>query len=233
LWRFEDGKTVEIWRGNEGGLLQPPAISTDGRRVAIVTRDRGKRRLRLLSSDGAESNLVAPDIDIDSCPDWSPDGNWIVTGGNDEKGAGLFKIPVAGGAPIRLTKTIGRNPVWSPDGSLIAYSGPNVFTGEPLLAVRPDGTPVEMPQIRTHRDGERLRFLPDGHGLVYIAGGEASPWQDFWLLDLKTMKTRRLTKLSNPAVTRTFDITGDGKQIVFDRLNENSAVVLIDLTAHP
>jgi hypothetical protein len=27
---------------------------------------------------------------------------------------------------------------------------------------------------------------------------------------------------------RTFDITADGKQIVFDRLRENSAVVLID-----
>jgi hypothetical protein len=28
---------------------------------------------------------------------------------------------------------------------------------------------------------------------------------------------------------RTFDITSDGKQIVFDRMRENSDVVLIDL----
>jgi hypothetical protein len=28
---------------------------------------------------------------------------------------------------------------------------------------------------------------------------------------------------------RTFDITPDGKQIVFDRLGENSDIVLIDL----
>jgi hypothetical protein len=28
---------------------------------------------------------------------------------------------------------------------------------------------------------------------------------------------------------RTFDIAGDGKQIVFDRLRENSQVVMIDL----
>jgi hypothetical protein len=28
---------------------------------------------------------------------------------------------------------------------------------------------------------------------------------------------------------RTFDVTSDGKQIVFDRLRENSNVVLIDL----
>jgi Tol biopolymer transport system component len=233
LWRFEDGKSVEIWRGTDSRLLQPPAVSADGRRVAIVTRNGGKRQLRLLTADGAESKSIAPEIDIDGSADWSPDGKWIVTGGNDGKGDGLFKIATAGGAPIRLTPKVGRNPVWSPDGSLIAYSGPNVFTQTPLLAVRPDGSPVKMPQIRTHRDGERLRFLPDGRGLVYLEGAGATPWQDFWLLDLKTMQTRRLTKLTNSAVIRTFDLTPDGKKIVFDRLSENSAVVLIDLAAQP
>ena len=40
--------------------------------------------------------------------------------------------------------------------------------------------------------------------------------------------TRRLTRLTDRAAMRTFDITPDGKQIIFDRLRENSAVVLID-----
>lgn len=137
LWRFQDGKTVEIWRGSEGGLLQPPAVSSDGRRIAIVTRKEGKRRLRLLTADGAESTALAPEIDIEGSADWSPDGNWIVTGGKDGKGEGVFKIPTDGGAPVRLTSGVGRNPVWSPDGKLIAYAGPNVFTLTPLLAVRP------------------------------------------------------------------------------------------------
>jgi hypothetical protein len=43
------------------------------------------------------------------------------------------------------------------------------------------------------------------------------------------MRSRRLTHLENRAAMRTFDITPDGKQIVFDRLRENSDVVLIDL----
>src|SRR6516165_8461147 len=50
-----------------------------------------------------------------------------------------------------------------------------------------------------------------------------------WLLDLASMKSRPLTKVQNRAAMRTFDVTSDGKQIVFDRLRENSQVIMIDL----
>jgi hypothetical protein len=53
--------------------------------------------------------------------------------------------------------------------------------------------------------------------------------QDFVLLDLKTKTTRPLTRLDNAATIRTFDVTPDGKQIVFDRMRDNSDLVLIDL----
>ena len=228
LARFDGTNAVDVWGGPQNGVEAPPAISPDGRRIAVVVRQGEKRRLRLITADGAESSIIAPKIDVDGSADWSPDGNWIVTGGNNGQGPGLFKVPVAGGEPVRLTGQVGRNPVWSPNGSLIAYAGPNVFTQEPLLAVRPDGTPVKMPEIRMQRDGERLRFVPDGRGLIFMAAPEATPWQDFWLLDLTTMNMRRLTRLAEHATMRTFDVTPDGKQIVFDRLRENSAVVLID-----
>jgi tricorn protease-like protein len=103
-----------------------------------------------------------------------------------------------------------------------------VFSVTPLLAVHPDGTPAKLPEINVQRDGERARFLPDGTGLVYMVGSTLAE-QDFWLLDLSTMRSRRLTRLSNSAVMRTFDITPDGKRIVFDRLRQNSGIVLIDL----
>ncbi len=228
LWRYEAGKSSEIWGGAEGGLAEPPAISPDGRRIAVVARQAGKRRLRLITSDGTESSVIAPDFEADGSADWSPDGHWIVVGGSDAKGDGLFKIPVDGGAPVRLTARIGRNPVWSPDGSLIVYAGPNIFTLTPLLAVHPDGSSVNLPDISPQRDGERFRFLPDGHSLVYMQSGEATPWQDFYVLDLRTMRTRRLTQFTERATMRSFDITADGRQIVFDRERENSNVVLID-----
>jgi len=97
---------------------------------------------------------------------------------------------------------------------------------KPLLAVNPDGTKVELPAIRVSAWGERVRFLPHGKALVYM---QREPTQDFGLLDLVTKKTRQLTHLHNSAAMRTFDVTRDGRSIVFDRLRENSDIVLIDL----
>jgi Tol biopolymer transport system component len=227
LWRLRDGQVTEIWRGADGALLETPAVSRDGSRVAIVLRRSGKRQLHVLSADGAELLPIAEGIDVQGTSCWSPDGKWIVTGGSGATGPGLFKIPLESGSAVRVVAGPALNPVWSPDGSLIVYAGTNVRTFAPLLAVHPDGTSVELPEIKLRRSGERVRFLPDGKSLIYMQGLLAS--QDFWLLDLASMKSRPLTRLQNRATMRTFDITSDGKQIVFDRLRENSHVVMIDL----
>jgi serine/threonine protein kinase/Tol biopolymer transport system component len=227
LWRLRDGQVTEVWKGVDGALLETPAVSVDGGRVAIVLRRDGKRQLHVLSSDGAELQPIAEGIVAQGSSCWSPDGRWIVTGGSDATGPGLFKIPLDGGSPVRLVTGEALNPIWSPDGSLIVYAGTNVRTFAPLLAVRPDGTSVKLPEIILRRLGERVRFLPDGKSLIYMGGLLVS--QDFWLLDLASMKSRLLTRLQNSAAMRTFDITSDGKQIVFDRLRENSQVVMIDL----
>jgi hypothetical protein len=45
------------------------------------------------------------------------------------------------------------------------------------------------------------------------------------------MRSRSLTHLTSPAIMQAFDITPDGKQIVFDRMRENSDILLTDLAA--
>ncbi len=141
------------------------------------------------------------------------------------EGPGLFKTSLDGGATVRLADGLAFNPVWSPEGSLIMYAGPNVNATSPLLAVRPDGTPIRMAEVRVPFVGERMRFLPDGKGLEYVEGLYR---QNFWLLDLSTNKTRQLTRFSYASALRSFDITADGRFIVFDRSRDNSDIVLIE-----
>ena len=231
LWRFQEGISSEVWKSAGDSLSEPAAVSPDGTRVAIIVRQDGKLRLSVMAPDGTNARTLAPSIVIQSSggrgsADWSPDSAWIIVAGTDAAGAGLFKIPVDGQSPVRLVSGQVVNPVWSPDGTLIVYGGPVVGGRVPLLGVRPNGTPFDLPDLRTGIGGGH-RFLPDGKGLVYLSRTQS---RDFWLLDLTTNRTRALTRLSNPGVVSAFDITPDGKAIVFDRLRDNSDIVLIDLS---
>jgi Tol biopolymer transport system component len=227
LWRFENGKAVEIWKGSDEALFEPPAVSPDGRQVAVILRRDGKLRLHVLAADGGDLQSLAESINMTKSVCWSPDGKWIVAGGIDDRGPGLFKIPLDRGAPVRLVAGPATDPVWSPSEDLIVYTGANVSVDAPLLAIRVDGTKIDLPAIRLRVEGKRYRFLPNGQALVYAQG--PFPAQDFWLLDLVTKKSRQLSRLNNSAATQSFDVTADGKQIVFDRVRENSDIVLIDL----
>ena len=223
LWRVQDGRSFLVRKGTDGALFEPPAVSRDGSRVAVVLRKDGRRRLAIMAADGTDSRTLAASINVRGTADWSPDGHWIATGGSDGEHEGLFKIPVEGGEPVRLVSGQAFNPAWSPTGDLIVYAA-EVGGSVPLVGVRPDGTPVELPSVRVRPGG--YRFLPDGTGLVYLRHTQLP---DFWLLDLATKKPRRLAHLSHPGALQAFDITPDGKHVVFDLSRENSSIVLIDL----
>ena len=162
---------------------------------------------------------------------FSPDGASLVAGGEDAAGKpGLFQIPIDGSAPKRLISPKGLDPVWSEQANLIVYTSATIrFNFRRLLAIRPDGSPVKIPAIEVNSP-QAGRFLPDGTGFIYRV------WSEFWYLDLTapdlaTQKPRRLTQFTSPALIGSFDITPDGKQIVFDRLRRNSDIYLIDLPA--
>jgi len=198
-----------------------------------MVRKAGRGQLMLVTADGAESRTLADSIDVQGAADWAPDGSAIVTGGSDEQGLGLFRIPIDGGTPVRLAKGLAINPVWSPDGSLIVYAATSVSGRQPLAAVRPDGTPVELPQIQVATGNQGHRFLPKGKGLVYrqTGLGRAGTGEsvDIWLQDLDSKTKTHLAHLTGRYATLSFDITPDGKRIVFDRVNDNSDIVLIEI----
>src|SRR5947209_4284708 len=93
------------------------------------------------------------------------------------------------------------------------------FSPKPAPAHRRNRPPVYSWNCCWAGRGRNSEETPDIRGL--------DPGQDFWFLNLTTRKTKLLARLAHGTST-SFDITPDGKQIVFDRIAENSDIVLID-----
>jgi Tol biopolymer transport system component len=230
LWRLSDGQPLPIRSGSDGAILDAPAITRDGARVAFVPLRAGERRLTVMSSDGTSPRTIASSIHTRGSVDWSPDGKSIVTGGTTDssgQGAGLYRVPLDGGAPVLLVRGEAFDPVWSPDGGLIVYVD-RMAGSVPLLAVRPDGTPVDMPLPNVRVGG--YRFLPGGKRLVYMPHLQS---RDFWLLDLEARTNVQITHLADRGALHWFDVTPDGQSLVFDRSRANANVVLIELPKRP
>ena len=158
--------------------------------------------------------------------DWSPDGSWIVAGGSDAQGPGLFKIPVDGGEPVRLVAGQARQSGLVAGRDLIVYAGPVRRAGGRTRSVGETGWHPGRIAGRRVRLGGPIASCAAVRVWCTCQRIES---KDFWLLDLATNKTRQLTHLSDRGYLNTFDITPDGKHIVFDRSRENSDIVLIDL----
>jgi Tol biopolymer transport system component len=145
----------------------------------------------------------------------------------DSSAVRVFKIPVNGGAAVRLVNAVSSNPVWSPDGTYVLYSGVPRGRNVPVSAVSPDGRSRAFPALSVDRVGDSYRFLPGGRELVVKLGGFRR--QDFWLLDVATGRRRRLTSLRPGQSLQRFDVSPDGRRITFERVRDNSDIVLIEL----
>jgi Tol biopolymer transport system component len=232
LWKLQGEVATELWKASDGAVLAAPAVSADGRRIALAGLKRGRAGLYVITADGSNPQPLAPAVDVRGEPSWSPDGKFIAVTGSDANSPGLFLVPVDGGAPARVYDKFCYFPLWSPDDRYILFAeyiqGPVMH----LKAVTPQGKPVVLPEIELTfpalaRSPSPYRFLPDGKNLVMQQGGFRK--QQFWLASLETGQRRQLTDLRPGRNIRTFDVTPDGKRILFDRVQENSDIVLIEL----
>jgi len=105
------------------GLEEAPSISPDGRSIAFVAGERGRRQVwvRLLSG-GSPLALTKDDVDHYG-PRWSPDSSSLIyyTPGEKPGDVGtLWEIPALGGTPRRLVTALGPGD-FSHDGKSLGF----------------------------------------------------------------------------------------------------------------
>lgn len=99
----------------EGNYNARPAVSPDGRYVAMVHREQGKYRIALLELKTGRFRVLT-DSRLDESPSFAPNGSMIIYATEDNYRGVLAAVAVEGGARQKLRLQTGdvREPSWSP-----------------------------------------------------------------------------------------------------------------------
>lgn len=228
VWKHANGTDTQLWSGQGGQIFGGPAISSDGRYIAFSVRQHSQTLLYVMQADGTNARVVADSLELLGAPAWVPDGLSIASAVNDRGTPRLFRLPVDGGSPALFIQDYSVDPAWAPDGRLVAYSGPDIGTTFSVKVVTSEGVAHPLPRLTTLTRGARhLKFLTGGRGLAFLRGGIKH--KDVCLLDPETGAETQLTHLPPDFDIQDFDISLDGREVVLERVQERSDIVLLDL----
>jgi Tol biopolymer transport system component len=220
-------ESTELWKAAGAQVLGAPAISRGGQRIAFCVRVNGKARLYAMSADGSQLRVLADSLELQGSPSWTADGRAIISAAASRGVTRLFRVPIDESVPVAITAEYSTDPESSPDGSTLIYSGPDVGTSFALKAVDMRGTLQPLPSITLPRGSRHFAFVSDGRSILVLRGGIQH--KDLWEINLSDGAQKRLTRFEPGFDVRDFDVSPDGRELIFEREQEHSDVVLLDL----
>ncbi|WP_353062123.1 hypothetical protein RBB77_12500 [Tunturibacter psychrotolerans] len=231
IWKLANGAGTEggteLWSGPGARVIGGPAVSPDGQRVAFSVRQGGQTLLYVMQADGTNARIVTDTLALQGSPAWDPDGRSITSAADDHGVTHLFRVPLDGHPPTVFVQEYSVEPAWAPDGSFVVYSGPDIGTTFSAKAVTAEGGAHPLPGLTLTRGARHVSVLPGGRALVLMRG--EIQHKSLWLIDLETGTERQLTHLPADFDLRDFDISRDGREVVLEREQERSDVMMLDL----
>jgi TolB protein len=171
-----------------GGSSISPAVSPDGRKVAMILSKDGWTDLYVADADGGNLKRLTKSPEDESAPCWSPDGQWICFATKIKERRMLCKVPASGGSLQRIP-TVGvlnpTEPDWSPDGKWIAFTS-QMRDFEICVVPSRGGDAIGLVA------GENPSWSPNSRTLVFSRkGGGLS------LLDVPTKQVKDVARVSS------------------------------------
>ena len=188
------------------GAFLTPVWSPAGDKVAFVYDSNGNMEVFVVNADGTEPINVSNDLNTDKHPVWRPDGKVLAFVSNRNGSLDICTVTSQGENLNCVTADakIGQGrkwddqfPVWSPDGSTIAYCSYREGLTQ-VWFMNADGANPRLFMSGTKmKDQEKQQFAAsdtcypsfsgNGRSLAFSSQG------DIYVMDLKTGRTKNLT----------------------------------------
>lgn len=200
-----DGSDLQALNSALGGYYAP-AVSPDGRTLAVTIATGEGQNIWLVNPDGGDPRQLTRDSGNHADPVWSPDGTQIAFASDrdgEEEGDLSHYVMDADGGDVRRIETgiedAGGRSDWSPDGQWLAfYAGPrddrNIFLtaidssvvyqlsdggGNLAPSFSPDGNWIAF---TSYRDGDAEIYIMgiDGSDVRQVTFNGRPDWQPRW-----------------------------------------------------
>jgi Tol biopolymer transport system component/predicted Ser/Thr protein kinase len=220
LWMTNaDGSASRQLTSDRGAAAFPRACS-DGRTILFTSlRVTGSVHVWRMDPEGGNLRQVTSGSG-EMFSDCSPDAKWAVYSVLNVANPTLWKVPIEGGNPVRLSEELAVYPAVSPDGNRIAsvyFSG-----GKHGIGIRS----IEGGKPSQHFDlpVTQVRWSADGSALLY--GKEEGGVSNIWAQPVAGGAPKKLTDYKTDQIFL-FDLSRDGKQLAISRGAVNNDVVMI------
>lgn len=232
LWMMESGASEAKPLMSDPAYDLEPVSAPDGSFVVFTSDRAGGSHLFRMNPDGSDLRQLTTGESFDNNPDVSPDGNWIVyhartkDPATNEPADNIWKIPSAGGTPIRLTDFAAFVPAYSPNGQQISCVIPTDNNSGRIVVLGADGgAAVKTFDVSFQRHFEiPVRWTPDGQNLLFRqTDNEAF---NLWRQPVAGGKPTQFTRF-NSEIIYSFVYSRTGKKLLLSRGASVVNVVMI------
>lgn len=132
--RLVDGEATEVMAAPGARITGAPAVAPEGQRVAF-TAAIGEHAQYVMSLDGSAVRPLTSVRAPRGAPSWSPGGQSLVVAQTIDGVRRAVRVDVNGSSVVPLGGEYALDPIWSPDGQFILYSGADVGTTFPVRSI--------------------------------------------------------------------------------------------------
>lgn len=226
-----DGSNRARLLENDEMGFSPQACSGDLVVVSRVGESNTPNLWRLNVATGELKQLTfLKDVETSSC---APDGKSVVYPGlvDADNVTHIFRVSIDGGAAVELAKGQVREPVVSPDSTLVAYlrnDGQGASAKSKIVVQRLEGgAPLQEIEMPSTRNWFALGWTPDGRALTYERNTTGNT-QNVYMQPLAGGAPVQLTHFdSEPALISAYAWSRDGKKFAVTRARYNDTDVVL------